>query len=145
MSSCKLICKPWCIVLLCGDCAADQMSFCSSAVFHLDPALVWLWLILCEAAVSVSGACVLQGGGIPALGVPACREGAAAPCSQSLPPGRWYSRRKARQSRLTAARMFTDQGLAAPWRHQSLSPVSSVLQGERLKTKMLALSFKNSR
>lgn len=35
MSSCKLICKPWYIVLLCSDCATDQMSFCSGAQFFI--------------------------------------------------------------------------------------------------------------
>lgn len=54
-------------------CYRPDVVLLGRTVFHLDPALVWFWFILCEAAVSVSGACALQGGGIPALGVPACR------------------------------------------------------------------------
>lgn len=148
MSSCKLICKPWYIVLLCSDCTADQMSiYLSTQFFILIWCLCWMYSIW-SSCISDWGLCI--GRGIPSLGVPACWEkGAAAPCSQSLPPGHWYSRRggwwrKARQSRLTATGMFTDRGLAAPWRHGSLSPVSSVLQGDHLETKMLALDFKNS-
>lgn len=47
---------------------------------------------------------------------------------------------------MTARRMFTDYGLAVACRQRNLpSPISNILQGEDLKTKMLALNFKNSR
>lgn len=148
MSSCKLICKPWYINSpLQWLCCRPDVFLLEHTLFHLDLALVWFWFILCEAAVSVTAACGLQGGN-PSLGVPAHREGAAAPRSQPAPPGHWYSRgwrRKARESRLTATGMFTNQGLAVPWRHRSLSPISGILQREDLETKMLALNFKNSR
>lgn len=58
--------------------------------------------------------------------------------------GGW--RRKAREVRLTARRMFTNDGLAVACRQRNLPPpISNILQGEDLKTKMLALNFKNSR
>ncbi|KAJ7394970.1 hypothetical protein BTVI_159275 [Pitangus sulphuratus] len=42
--------------------------------------------------------------------------------------------------------MFTNEGLAVACRQRNvLSPISGILQGEDLKTKMLALNFKNSR
>ncbi|KAK4818664.1 hypothetical protein QYF61_017272 [Mycteria americana] len=41
--------------------------------------------------------------------------------------------------------MFTNDGLAVACRQRNLmSPISNTLQGEDLKTKMLALNFKNS-
>lgn len=53
-------------------CCRPDVVLLERAVFHLDPALVWFCFILCEAAVSVTGACALQGGGIPSLGGSSC-------------------------------------------------------------------------
>lgn len=48
--------------------------------------------------------------------------------------------------RLTARRVFANDGLAVACEQRSLpSPVSNMLQREDLKTKMLALNFKKSR
>lgn len=144
MSSCKLICKAWYIILLCGDCAADQMSFCSSTrffilirrlcdfdLFSVKQLYQWLGPVHCKEEGSLP--LVSQAAGREQLLLahsPSCRGAGTAGTKLGTKLGRG---------------MFTDQGLAAPWRHRSLSPLSSVLQGEDLKTKMLALNFKNSR
>lgn len=52
MSCCKLICIPWYIILLCSDCAADQMSFCSSTQFFIS---IWL---LCDFDVFFVSSCI---------------------------------------------------------------------------------------
>lgn len=72
MSSCKLICKPWYIVLLCSDCTADQMSiYLSTQFFILIWCLCWMYSIW-SSCISDWGLCI--GRGIPSLGVPACWE-----------------------------------------------------------------------
>lgn len=51
-----------------------DVNLLQHTVFHLDPALVWVGFILCEAAVSVTGVCALDKGSLPLESQPAGRE-----------------------------------------------------------------------
>lgn len=144
MSSCKLICKPWYIILLCRDCAARCRSARVRSFSSWSGACVILIYSLWSSCISDWGLCIARRRDpFPWREQLLLAHNPSSLGAGTAGTGGW--RHKARQSRLTAAGMFTDQGLAAPWRHGSLSSVSSVLQGEGLKTKMLALNFKNSR